>query len=206
MELIQWMKSHLSHKFPKGAGYLEIFKRAMKYYKQREDLGLQKESRKSFVKACSKPTSRNIPKAVKQRVWKRDKGRCTFVGTNGKRCNSDYLVQFDHYPVPYARGGPSTVDNLRLLCARHNRLCAGHTYGKTTMARHYIKESSAFYRRSFRVPETIRCRNRIPPSAGLSPILQQQVSAAGNRPRPDCRSISAPAISASYRPGRKRRD
>ena len=145
MELIQWMKRHLSHQFPKGAGYLEIFKHAMKYYKQREDLGLQKESRKSSAKVSTNTTTRHIPKTIKQKVWKRDNGRCTFVGSNGKRCNSDYLVQFDHYPIPYARGGPSTVDNLRLLCAKHNRHEAEKTYGERNIKRHHIRETMSGY-------------------------------------------------------------
>ena len=38
MELIQWLKSHLSHRYPKGASFLEIFKFALSYVKEREDL------------------------------------------------------------------------------------------------------------------------------------------------------------------------
>ena len=141
MELIQWMKRHLSHKFPKGVGYLEIFKHAMKYYKQREDLAESKPAQSTRAKS----DSRYIPKAIKQKVWKRDKGRCAFVGSNGKRCNSDYLVQFDHYPIPHARGGPSTVDNLRLLCAKHNRHEAKRVYGAQCIKKHYVKESPGAY-------------------------------------------------------------
>jgi hypothetical protein len=146
MELIQWMKSHLSHKFPKGAGYLEIFKRAIKYYKQREDLAENKpaHSRKANT------ASRCIPKAIKQKVWKRDNGRCSFVGSNGKRCNSDYLVQFDHYPIPFARGGPSTAKNLRLLCAKHNRYTARRVYEEPCIKKHFLKEAFVVYMTSSR--------------------------------------------------------
>jgi hypothetical protein len=31
--------------------------------------------------------------------------------------------------TPFARGGPSTPSNLRLLCAQHNRLEAERIYG-----------------------------------------------------------------------------
>jgi 5-methylcytosine-specific restriction endonuclease McrA len=141
MELIRWMKCHLSHRYPKGASLLEIFKHAIKYCKKREDLELQEAPRKS----CTRIDSRHIPKAIKQKVWKRDRGRCAFVGSNGKRCNSDYLVQFDHYPIPFARGGPSTVNNLRLLCAKHNRHTAGKTYGKVNIKRKVIKEPRVSY-------------------------------------------------------------
>ena len=38
MELIRWLKSHLSLKHPKGASFLEIFKYAMNYVRESEDL------------------------------------------------------------------------------------------------------------------------------------------------------------------------
>ena len=56
---------------------------------------------------------RLIPSEVKKEVWKRDKGRCVICGEN------DHL-HFDH-DLPWSKGGASiTVDNVRLLCARHN--------------------------------------------------------------------------------------
>ncbi len=143
MELIKFMRSHLSHKFPKGNNFLEIFKYAMNYVKDREDLAQQKQSTR---KTATGSNSRHIPATIKQQVWKRDRGRCVFVGANNKRCNSDYLLQFDHYPVPFARGGKSTTDNLRLLCAKHNRHTAEKTYGRAHMKKFYIKEPSPGYR------------------------------------------------------------
>jgi hypothetical protein len=163
MELIRWMKCHLSHRYPKGASYLEIFKHAMKYYKKREDLALQKPPRSSSVHT----DSRHIPKAIKQKVWKRDQGRCTFVGSNGKRCNSDYLIQFDHFPISYARGGPSTVDNLRLLCAKHNSLTAKKEYGNACIEKHYVKESPGAYVLATR--RFCTCRSVVIRQKGKSP-------------------------------------
>jgi hypothetical protein len=168
MELIRWMKCHLSHRYPTGASYLEIFKHAMKYYKKREDLALQKTPRGSSVNT----DSRYIPKAIKQKVWKRDQGRCTFVGSNGKRCNSDYLIQFDHYPVPFARGGPSTVDNLRLLCARHNRHTAKITYGEQCINKHTIKEAPVAYSVSYRRSFASRSLFDLAPSVRAGPVVQ----------------------------------
>jgi hypothetical protein len=143
MELIRWMKSHLSHKFPKGASFLEIFKYAMKYYKDREDLATNKPARSAKTKP--KTDTRHIPKAVQKKVWKRDGGRCAFIGSNGKRCNSQHNLQFDHYPIPFARGGPSTVGNLRLLCAKHNRYTAEQLYGDEHIRKHFIKETPVGY-------------------------------------------------------------
>ena len=142
MELIRFMRSHLSHRFPKGASFLELFKYALQYVKEREDLATKKVSDK---KNTARTDRRYIPQAVKQKVWKRDGGRCMFVGANGKRCEGEHNLQYDHYPVPYARGGKSTVDNLRLLCAKHNRHTAKKTYGEAVITKHYIKESMAAY-------------------------------------------------------------
>jgi len=56
---------------------------------------------------------RVIPTAVKLAVWKRDSGRCT-------QCGATDNLHFDHI-IPYSRGGSSlVVDNVQLLCARHN--------------------------------------------------------------------------------------
>ena len=66
-------------------------------------------------------TARAIPAAVKRAVWRRDRGRCSYVDrTSGRRCGSHHLLQIDHV-VPYAKGGAAETNNLRLLCAAHHR-------------------------------------------------------------------------------------
>lgn len=56
---------------------------------------------------------RIIPTAVKLEVWQRDGGRCRI-------CAATDELHFDHI-VPFSRGGTSlTVENVQLLCARHN--------------------------------------------------------------------------------------
>lgn len=67
----------------------------------------------------ARKSHRHIPAAVRQAVWERDEGRCTYQGTHG-RCNSRHLLEFDHI-IPRSRGGPTTVENLTLLCDAHNR-------------------------------------------------------------------------------------
>ena len=62
--------------------------------------------------------SRAIPAAVQRAVWKRDGGRCTFEGRLG-RCNARSPLEF-HHIVPFARGGPATIDNIALRCRAHN--------------------------------------------------------------------------------------
>ena len=72
--------------------------------------------------------SRHIPAAVRDAVFVRDKGRCTYTGPDGKRCESMHNLQVDHI-VPFARGGTATLRNLRLLCGKHNRLNAERVFG-----------------------------------------------------------------------------
>lgn len=57
--------------------------------------------------------TRVIPNAVKKEVHKRDEGKCT-------KCGSTHNLQFDHI-VPYALGGKSTLENIRLLCFNCNQ-------------------------------------------------------------------------------------
>jgi len=57
--------------------------------------------------------SRLIPSDVKREVWKRDKGRCCL-------CGSTDNLHYDH-DLPFSKGGTSlSVENIRLLCRRHN--------------------------------------------------------------------------------------
>ncbi len=75
----------------------------------------------------SKP-NRYIPAAMKQDVWMRDKGRCTHPG-----CNSNHRLQYDHI-VPLAKGGETSIKNLRHLCQAHNLLAAKREFGEEKMA------------------------------------------------------------------------
>ena len=57
--------------------------------------------------------SRIIPTHIKLEVWKRDKGKCVKCGASGE-------LHFDHI-LPFSKGGTSLkVENVQLLCARHN--------------------------------------------------------------------------------------
>lgn len=59
------------------------------------------------------PVERGIPSAVKQEVYKRDRGQCVLCGARDN-------LHFDH-DLPFSVGGSSlTAKNVRLLCARHN--------------------------------------------------------------------------------------
>lgn len=64
----------------------------------------------------SRPEGRNIPREVMLKVVRRDNYIC-------QECHKlvpDNEIEFDHV-IPFSKGGPTTVDNLRLLCRSCNR-------------------------------------------------------------------------------------
>ena len=78
--------------------------------------------------------ARHVPAHVREAVWARDGGRCTFVGDSGRRCESRERLEYDHV-VPVARahaaGGSreASVEGVRLLCRAHNQYEAERVYG-----------------------------------------------------------------------------
>lgn len=73
--------------------------------------------------------SRRIPRGVKDAVWRRDGGRCTYVGVDGGRCPESVRLEYDHI-IPWAEGGRSDDEsNLRLACRTHNLLEARRHFG-----------------------------------------------------------------------------
>ena len=74
----------------------------------------------------------HVPASVRRAVWERDKGKCQWPRHDGRRCESMHQVEVDHI-YPRAMGGPSTVDNCRLLCRIHNDLAARLIYGNDWM-------------------------------------------------------------------------
>src|SRR4051794_25466105 len=69
---------------------------------------------------------------VKREVWTRDGGRCQWPLESGGICGSTFRVEFDHQ-IPRADDGPSTAENVRLLCRVHNDLAARQRFGEAWM-------------------------------------------------------------------------
>ena len=107
--LLEEARGRLSRKYPQGVT-LEVLMREL----------LQRYLKPTRSEPKPKPARRRIPKSVREEVTKRDGGRCRFVGPNGQRCDSTHELQIDHIR-PWARGGDSSLENLRLLCGAHNR-------------------------------------------------------------------------------------
>ena len=86
-----------------------------------------------------KEPSRYISPATRDAVYNRDKGRCTYVGSTGRRCESRWDLEIHHDGTPYAMGGGHSIHNLRLLCTSHNMLEAERVYGRPHME-NYVKQ------------------------------------------------------------------
>ena len=65
---------------------------------------------------------------VRRHVWRRDKGQCS-------NCRSTFALEIDHVR-PRAVGGPSTLENTRLLCRACNQRAAIEYFGLVKMAEH----------------------------------------------------------------------
>jgi len=89
----------------------------------------QEGARSAVAVSARAGNVRQIPAPVRDAVFVRDGGRCTYVSRTGRTCGSRDGVQIDHV-VPVARGGSAAPDNLRLLCGFHNRLEAERMLGK----------------------------------------------------------------------------
>ena len=76
--------------------------------------------------------SRHIPDEVRDAVWVRDGGQCTFVAPDETRCRCRGGLEVDHI-TPIANGGTHDLSNLRLLCGPHNRRAAEQAMGMHVM-------------------------------------------------------------------------
>jgi hypothetical protein len=127
MEKINRAKSLLSTRYPKGVKLEKMFDILLDNYLDRKDPERREAERGIKIdKSCR---TRHIPQKVKDLVYRRDGGRCSYVSKRGRRCNCTWNLQYDHI-VPYGKGGDNSPGNLRLLCARHNRLMAEREYGR----------------------------------------------------------------------------
>ena len=68
---------------------------------------------------------------IRRQVWRRDEGRCS-------NCGSTFALEVDHV-LPRAAGGPSTLENTRLLCRGCNQRAAIEYFGLSKMTGHLEK-------------------------------------------------------------------
>jgi 5-methylcytosine-specific restriction endonuclease McrA len=106
----------LRHRVPSG-DVAEIFNRALTLLLSELHRARHAATTRPRV-TSAKGSGRHIPATVKREVWRRDEGRCAFVGSQG-RCTERGFLEY-HHVLPFADGGLATVDNLELRCKSHN--------------------------------------------------------------------------------------
>ncbi len=133
------LKEELSHKLP-GGTLEELLHDCV-----RERLKVCRRRRRGAGRKTTvdRPPrhSRDYPAAVRNGVWKRDGGQCTFVGITGHRCSSRYRLQFHHLD-PHGKGGVVSVENLTLRCQAHNLYAAEQDYGAEHVAQAILHSRS----------------------------------------------------------------
>ena len=151
-------KALLSHAIPNG-DVSKVLSRALRTLVEKLEKRRFAASDRPARGRVSEGDTRHVPKGVRDAVWKRDGGRCTFVGDSGRRCEACDHIEFDHV-VPVARGGRSTIANVRLRCRAHNQYEAERTFGAEFMSgkREQARRSAA-EKRSTSKSETRRVAN-----------------------------------------------
>ena len=124
-------KTLLSHKYSHGIKVEEIVEEALEIF-------LKKQNKSIRTKKEHLVTSRYIPVALKRQIWQLAQGRCQYVNSDGSRCNSTWRLEIDHIK-PWALGGKTILENLRLLCHYHNQYEAQRLLGPQ-IRRHLIKK------------------------------------------------------------------
>lgn len=110
MELLEEIKGLLAHRRMKEE---EIFFYVLSL--SIEEIKKQKfKLNAKFNTPVAKPCiTRSIPNIIKKQVYERDQGRCV-------KCKSSYKLEYDHM-TPFAHGGKTSLENLRLLCFSCNQ-------------------------------------------------------------------------------------
>ncbi len=131
MAKVERARALVSHQIP-GATFEQLFELALDELIERRDPEARQKRRERRPSAAKTSDVTNgkryVHAAVRDDVFVRDGFRCTFVGADGRRCTANVCLQVDHIR-PVARGGASTRENLRILCAGHNRLEAERLMG-----------------------------------------------------------------------------
>ena len=184
IEKLKRAKELLSHALPSGDGYGEIIDRAVTLLLA--DLEKKRCGKRDRPRPCrpAKPGSPYSPAGIKRAVWERDGGRCTFIGKTGRRCEATAYLQ-EHHIIPRALGGPTSVENLTLRCAPHNRYEADQAYGPANKLKYAgtVSERRASYRAGTRSgPSSMLADAHINEVALVTPAPLSQGPGKATRP------------------------
>jgi hypothetical protein len=189
---LELCKDRLSHVNPSGDLAVVLERAVDLLLAELEKTRLGKTERPRRVPPPADPGT--VTRAARREVFERDGERCAYVDEEtGRRCEARALLQIDHQE-PRALGGRGQVDNLRLLCAPHNRLVAKQRLGRERVQRAISeRRRESALKKSSAAPSTSEAsersaseaseRKRIEGAEGRSPRARSE-GAEGRSPRP----------------------
>jgi len=124
-------KELLGHCIPDG-DTVKVIERALRTLV--EDLEKDRRAKTSRPQASVRPSKPgHIPAATRREVFARDGEQCTYVDSEGRRCECRTRLELDHIQ-PRALGGGDDASNLRTRCRSHNLHAAEEIFGKEHVA------------------------------------------------------------------------
>jgi 5-methylcytosine-specific restriction endonuclease McrA len=124
-------KELLGHCIPDG-DTVKVIERALRTLV--EDLERARRAKTSRPQASGRPSKPgHIAAATRREVFARDGERCTYVDSEGRRCECRTRVELDHIQ-PRALGGGDDASNLRARCRAHNLHAAEEIFGREHVA------------------------------------------------------------------------
>src|SRR5690606_34005448 len=117
----------LSHALPSGdlAALLDRALDALLAQEKKRRFGAGKPRKRR----APKPDSRHVPVDLVREITERDGGRCASVDEHGNRGTAREHLTIEHRN-PYASQGPTSPENLCLLCMAHNLHAARKVFGE----------------------------------------------------------------------------
>ncbi len=124
-------KELLGHAIPDG-DTVKVIERALRTLVER--LEKERRAKTSRPQATARSSKRgHISAATRREIFARDGEQCTYLDSEGRRCQCRTRLELDHIQ-PRALGGGDHVSNLRARCRSHNLHAAEEIFGKQHVA------------------------------------------------------------------------
>jgi 5-methylcytosine-specific restriction endonuclease McrA len=138
-------KELLGHCIPDG-DTVKVIERALRTLVEALEKGRRaKTSRPQESGRPSKPG--HIPAATRREVFARDGEQCTYVDSEGRRCECRTRLELDHIQ-PRALGGGDGAATLRTRCRPHKLHAAEEIFGKAYVAARIHRRQQQWMRRA----------------------------------------------------------
>lgn len=114
----------------------------------------------SMMKIVPEYKKQKIPKAVREQLWLRDVGKKYETKCLTPWCHNCVTVFDFHagHQIPESKGGPTTLDNMVVICSRCN-LSMASTYTFTEWSNTFEGKPKKGWKRFLCFTATVNCQN-----------------------------------------------